>query len=187
MCQIYLYEGNFQRGDGGWSLVREAARRYGWEQGLPHDFMETEIHRSDKGKPFFVDVPVEFSLSHSGMMWMCMLSQGPCGLDLQVVERARDWQAICDRQCSTEEKHYVELWGIEGFYQIWVRKEAFGKCTGNGIFSKMPSMVDKTGDLCHRVTYEGVTYYMEEITILPEVKCAYCTTKEEQIELRILG
>ena len=72
MNRIYIYEGPFERGDAGWNLIRGAACRYGWEENLPYDFSIAEICRTDRGKPFFVDIPVEFSLSHSGMMWMCM-------------------------------------------------------------------------------------------------------------------
>lgn len=189
MKQIYIYDGSFDKGDAGWILVREAAARYGWELHLPYDFEGSSIERTDRGKPFFVDIPVEFSLSHSGAMWMCMFSNQPCGLDLQVVEKDRDWQAVCKRRYTAEEQHYVDLWGVEGFYEIWVRKEAFGKCTGSGIFSDMPAMVDENLDLCKTVVYDSVTYGFEEVIILPEVKCAYCMAGEDKApaELRILG
>ena len=187
MEQIYVYDGSFEQGDKGWSLIREAASRYGWELDLPYDFETAEIQRTDKGKPFFVDIPVEFSLSHSGIMWMCMFSDRPCGLDLQVVESSRDWETICRRRYTMEEQHYVKLWGIEGFYEIWARKEAFGKCTGQGIFSEMPSMVDENSALCKTVEYEGRKYYLENLMICPDMKCAYCLTEAASVELRILG
>ena len=188
--QIYIYDGSFDRGDRGWMLVREAAARYGFELDLPYDFEAAEIQRTDRGKPFFVDIPVEFSLSHSGVMWMCMFSDTPCGLDLQEAEADRDWEAIAKRRYTAEEQHYVDLWGVEGFYEIWVRKEAFGKCTGRGIFSQMPSMVDEDYELCEAVEYEGQTYHMEGLAVLPSVKCAYCTAGGDAAmpaELRILG
>lgn len=170
-------------------LVREAAARYGWELELPYDFEGAAIERTDRGKPFFVDIPVEFSLSHSGAMWMCMFSNQPCGLDLQAVEPERKWEVIQRRFYTPAEQHYVELWGVEGFYEIWVRKEAFGKCTGLGFFSEMPPMVDENCDLCKTVEHEGVVYAFEEVAILPEVKCAYCVAGEDKApaELRILG
>jgi len=191
MNRIYIYDGYFEKGERGWSLIRAAAGRYGEEAGLNEDFEKTEIVRADNGKPFFVDIPVEFSLSHSGMMWMCLFSDKPCGLDLERVDRDREWAAIARRRYTSEEQHYVELWGIEGFYEIWVRKEAFGKCTGRGIFSEMPSMVDSQTDLKAKLEYGGVDYAMESIEISPEVKCAACIVAEadrkEPIELRILG
>ncbi|MBR3755728.1 MAG: 4'-phosphopantetheinyl transferase superfamily protein [Firmicutes bacterium] len=187
MKQVYIYDGSFDRGDRGWMLVREAAARYGWELDLPYDFEAAQIARTENGKPFFVDVPVAFSLTHSGIMWMCMFASSPCGLDLQIIERDRNWESISRRLYTQEEQHYVELWGIDGFYDIWVRKEAFGKCTGRGIFSKMPSMADGKGDLCNPISDGGLTYYFEEIAISPDMKCVCCTMDAEPVELRILG
>jgi len=191
MNQVYIYDGSFDKGDLGWMLVREAASRCGFELDLPYDFEEAEIRRTDKGKPFFVDIPVEFSLSHSGVMWMCMFSDRPCGLDLQVVEEKRDYTKIVKHRYTPEEQHYVDLWGREGFYDIWVRKEAFGKCMGTGIFSDMPSMVDEKTDLKAVLEWKGLCYDMQALDISPEMKCALCIIKKqeqpEQIELRILG
>ncbi len=195
MNQIYIYDGYFEKGERGWPLIREAAARYGLEKGLNADFETAELIRSDSGKPFFVDIPVEFSLSHSGMMWMCLFSNQPCGLDVQQItgsrEEKRKRENVTRRFFTREEQHYVELWGKEGFYEIWVRREAFGKCTGKGIFSGMPSMVDEQTELKTKLEQDGKTYYMESIEISPEVKCAACIIAEaagkEPIELRILG
>ena len=196
MEQIYIYDGYFEKGEGGWPMIRSAAAQYGAESDLPYDFAAAEIQRTEKGKPFFVDIPVEFSLSHSGVMWMCMFSDKPCGLDLQEIEAKREYANIAARRYTPEEQHYVELWGKEGFYDIWVRKEAFGKCTGMGIFSEMPSMVDEKTDLKKELEWKGIHYTLEELAIAPEMKCAVCRMKEhgrygdearKTIELRILG
>lgn len=191
MNQVYIYDGYFEKGEGGWPLIRAAAARYGAETGLATDFASTEIVRTEKGKPFFVHLPVDFSLSHSDMMWMCLFSDKPCGLDVERVDRHRDWAAIARRCYTPDEQHYVELWGEEGFYEIWVRKEAFGKCTGDGIFGKMPSMVDEQADLKDVLDIDGTIYQMQSIEISPEVKCAACIAagapEKELIELRIIG
>ncbi len=186
MSSIYIYDGPFERGDGGYPLIKEAAARYAAEKGLDFDFYKGDIQRSDKGKPFFVDGPVEFSLSHSGIMWMCMLSHRPCGLDLQVMKDC-DYEKLAQRFYTPQECHYVELWGQDGFFDVWVRKEAFAKCTGKGFFSHMPSMADENTDLVSSVEHGGVTYYFEEVEISPEMKCAVCTTEKDTVELRILG
>ena len=185
MNSIYVYDGPFQKGDAGYDLVRMAAAGYVEENGLHWDVLGAEILREDKGKPYFTDIPIEFSLSHSGQMWMCMFSESPCGLDLQQI-RACDFEAVAARQYSQEERHYVDLWGLDGFFDIWVRKEAFVKCTGQGLFSDMPSTAEE-GELCGQVQWKGKTYYFTDIPIDPGIRCAACTERETEIELRILG
>ena len=187
MLYIYIYEGPFVKGDKGWKILKASAKRFFAERKLPYDMENVEIRRSEKGKPFFEDTPVEFSISHSGIMWMCLFSEKPCGLDLQEVESGRDWQAISRRYYTAEEQHYVELWGIEGFYDVWVRKEAFGKCIGQGFFADMPSMVDEETELRMQVKYEDTDYFFQEISLIPKIKCVACVLEREPIELRILG
>lgn len=193
MNHIYLYDGMFEKGEAGWPLIKEAAARYNGELGLGYDFDQAVICRGENGKPFFQGIPVEFSLSHSGIMWMCMFSEQPCGLDLEMVEEARSYTTVAKRRYTKEEQHYVDLWGSEGFYEVWVRKEAFVKCLGNSIFSEMPSMVDEEGELKGELQWEGVTYYMESLEISPEMKCAFCVKEKPQggeergAELRLLG
>lgn len=185
MSRIYLYDGPFEKGEAGYPLVQLAGERYAQEMGLNYDFSSAQICREEKGKPYFVDIPLEFSLSHSGQMWMCIVSDSPCGLDLQQI-RACSFEAVASRQYSEEEQHYTALWGIEGFFDIWVRKEAFVKCTGQGLFSHMPSVAGKDGDLCRTVRWKGKQYFFTDIDIGPELRCSVCSEKELSIEMRLL-
>lgn len=186
MNSIYLYEGPFEKGDKGYPMIREAAARYAAEMGLDYDLNQAEILREEKGKPYFVDIPIEFSLTHSGELWMCLFSRMPCGIDLQMVKDC-DFEKIADRQYTGQEQHYVKLWGSTGFFDVWVRKEAFCKCTGQGFFTQMPSMVDENCDLCSQVDYQGKTYYFTEVPISDDLKCVVCSGDEMEIEMRILG
>lgn len=189
MNTIYIYDGVFEKGEKGYPLIKAGAEAYCREREISADFAEAEIQRTEKGKPYFTGVPVEFSLSHSGLLWMCMFSDKPCGLDLQEVKDCR-FEDIAKRHFSEAEQHYTELWGIDGFFELWVRKEAFGKMTGEGLFSDMPEMVSGKCDLLSEVVWNGVTYYFTEIFIAPELKCAVCTGNQvnsEEIEMRVLG
>lgn len=69
MNHIYLYEGPFEKGDKGYPMIKEAARRYALENDLNLDLEQAEIVREEKGKPYFADLPLEFSLTHSGQLW----------------------------------------------------------------------------------------------------------------------
>lgn len=186
MDSIYLYEGPFEKGDRGYPMIQEAAARYASENALACDLYGAQILREEKGKPYFADIPIEFSLSHSGQLWMCLFSQRPCGLDLQHIKDC-EYEKIADRQYTGEEQHYVDLWGLEGFFDVWVRKEAFCKCTGQGFFTQMPSMTTAEGDLKEELLVDGKSYYFTEISIANDLKCVVCSGEPMNIEMRILA
>lgn len=185
MSHIYIYEGHFEKGEKNHPLIRRAAALYAEERGFSYPVFEAEIIRSEKGKPFFADIPLEFSLTHSGQLLMCMVGESPCGVDLQEVKSC-SFEKLSGRFFTPEEEHYVKLWGEEVFFDIWVRKEAFCKCTGQGFFSDMPSVVDGNSDLLKKISQQGSDYFFTEIEIAPELKAAACTTCDEKIEMRLL-
>lgn len=181
MNSIYIYDGEFQKGEEGYHLIRLAGARHCLENGLEFDVGTQEILRDEKGKPYFADIPLEFSLTHSGQLWMCMFSEAPCGLDLQMMKDC-DWKALAERWFLPEEAKYVKEEGPEGFFHVWVRKEAYCKMTGAGLFGEeMPCVLEDQG------LYHGIPYSFEEIEISDDMKCAFCTQGEGGYELRILA
>ena len=76
--------------------------------------------------------------------------------------------------------------GLDGFFDVWVRKEAFAKCTGLGIFSDMPSVVKENSELVSAVDWKDRQYFFTDIEISPDLRCAVCTDDEVQVGLRIL-
>ena len=160
---IYIYEGDFSTGDAGFPMIKRAAELFGEENGIeiPEDL---QILREEKGKPYFPDFPVHFSLSHSESMWMCMFAGTPCGLDVQKMRKC-SWEKIAERNFTDREIRYAELFGEEGFFQVWVRKEALAKYTGKGFFGGMPQTVDENIDPAETVEVDGKKLFMREIYI----------------------
>lgn len=160
----------------GEDLVRQAAaaccRKQGITVGESSDYL---IERTEKGKPCFPNLPIEFSVSHSGGLWICMVGDGPCGIDLQEM-KACDYMKIAARFFSPQEQAFVVQRGLRGFYQIWTRREAFAKYTGDGLFGgPIPSFTDEEGRLCPGVnTKEGLVYVHElKLAQHPSYMCAY--------------
>lgn len=88
------------------------------------------------GKPYVVDLPVQFNLSHSGPYALCAVAARPVGADIQVLRPVKD--ALIRRVCSPEELAYLCGQGDRSlqaarFIQLWTVKEALLKCCGTGI------------------------------------------------------
>lgn len=187
MFNLYFFEGEDLQGEKGEDLVREAARVYLSGRGAQvPDEQKMEICRTEKGKPYFPHLDVEFNVSHSSAMWVCLMGDTPCGIDLQEVT-ACEFKKIAAKYFTRQEQSYVFKHGIEGFFTIWTRREAFGKYTGNGFFGgDMPSFVGEDGELTRIFRRGEKTVYMREIPIASYIKCAYCN-EEKNDEIQVFG
>ena len=187
MFHIYLYEGEKIHGADGETLVREAASAYCREHNVGIEKSNSfEILREAKGKPYFPNLPIKFNISHSGQMWICIMGETPCGIDIQEVKEC-SFKKIAAKYFSRQEQSYVFKYGLDGFFQIWTRREAFGKYTGGGFYDEhMPSFVDEQGQLKPYIKRQDNTVYLRELDMGPNIKCAYCN-QEEQDEVYIFG
>ena len=111
-----------------WSLLAEGLRRLGLEA-LP------EVRFDPGGKPYFVNSPLHFSLSHSGKLAAALISEEPCGVDVErlrpeVAERLRE-RCLSDGERAR---------GCD-FFEIWTKKECIAKLDGSGMRSH-PGEID---------------------------------------------
>lgn len=95
------------------------------------------------GKPYAVDLPVQFNLSHSGLYALCAVSARPVGADIQVLRPVKD--TLIRRVCSPEELDYLRWQGDRSlqtarFIQLWTVKEALLKCRGTGIRTELQTV-----------------------------------------------
>lgn len=91
----------------------------------------------EKGKPYFENIPLFFSISHSGEYVLCAVSGRELGADIQKIQSA-DVLKLAKRFFSESECRILE--GCEShrerqrlFFGFWTRKEAYGKLTGEGL------------------------------------------------------
>lgn len=101
--------------------------------------------RTETGKPYVKDLPVEFNISHSGDMVVCAVDDKPVGIDVEKI-RPIDLK-LAKRICTDEELVYLfdhipteqdfayttdqEL--LTRFFELWTANEAYGKCIGAGM------------------------------------------------------
>lgn len=92
------------------------------------------VLRDSKGKPYFEGCSgIFFSVSHSGNWWGCLMAAEQVGFDLEVIRNRKNYEGIAARFFTEEEHQYVMRNGIFGFFEIWVRKEAYVKYLGTGL------------------------------------------------------
>ena len=184
MTAIYIYEGKYEKGELGWPLVRLAVSDYLQDYELNASQLEIEVDQW--GKPFFTNLNLDFSISHSGDMWMCAFSEKPCGIDVQE-KRTSKWEKISERFYTPGERSFVQEEGEEGFYKIWVRKEALGKLIGRGFHGPMPSLASDGGSLLDEIDLDGNKIFIKEIKISRGIFCALATYDSEGEVIRVIA
>lgn len=126
-------------GRSGHEAGRELLRRLYYEEtGKPLP----EIRIQKRGKPFFADSPLHFSISHTERHAFCVLAHCPVGMDAEEMDRMVR-PALMQRALSPAEQ--VRCAQAEdprlAFLALWVQKEAAVKLTGEGL-QCMPNQTD---------------------------------------------
>lgn len=189
---MHLYFSKNQTQKKSQSLLCEAFKKYGMQKGVRLLCEEKFVLRKGKhGKPYIeptheMGESIEFSISHSGLYWVCLIAKSAVGVDIERKKNISEARfiKIAQRFFSEEEQTYVKQYGKEGFYHIWVRKEAFIKCKGTGLSENLKSfsVVNEEGDLKRQVN--GL--WMQELFLPVEVYGAYCCESEiGKIETRV--
>lgn len=93
-----------------------------------------EIRVTDRGKPYFADSPVHFSISHTAGRVFCVLSENPVGIDAEAVTRDIRLELADKILSATEQALYRQAADKrDALLRFWVLKEASVKCTGEGL------------------------------------------------------
>ena len=93
-----------------------------------------EILVTERGKPYFQDNPVHFSISHTKKHVFCVLSDRPVGIDAEECDRVVK-PALAKKILSPEEaaRYARETDPRTALLRLWVLKEAQVKATGEGL------------------------------------------------------
>ena len=101
------------------------------------------------GKPYAEGLDIHFSVSHSGNLAVCAISDKPVGIDVEQNKKANFNVA---RRCFTKTELQYVLSGKEKsqqrFFEVWTKKEAYVKLLGTGTqdFLKFNVVGNKTID-----------------------------------------
>jgi len=91
----------------------------------------------DKGKLSFKNIPLQFNLSHSGNVAMCVMStlrvgcdiEGGREADMKIARRFFAANEISVLENVADPENRARL-----FFDIWTKKESFIKCIGMGLY-----------------------------------------------------
>lgn len=140
-----------------------------------------EVCMNEFEKPFYKEYPeIHFSLSHSGVMAMCVISDRPVGCDVEKI-RERDLD-IAKRFFTSEEYDLIKSQKTDElqtkmFFRIWTLKESFVKCIGTGLstplneFSIIP---DWHGKITLNQTISNSEYNFVELNLDDGYKYSVC-------------
>ena len=92
------------------------------------------VERTALGKPYFLNCPWHFSLTHTKGHAFCVLSQKPVGIDAEEEDRKINL-ALADKILSPGERAQYDAAADKrlALLTFWVLKEAQVKCTGQGL------------------------------------------------------
>lgn len=93
-----------------------------------------QILVTDRGKPYFQDSPLHFSISHTKHHVFCALSDSPIGIDAEELDRDIDLR-LAQKILSPAEKDQYDRAADKrlALLTFWVLKEAHAKFTGEGL------------------------------------------------------
>lgn len=106
---------------------------YALRDTMPEIEFPVEIVTDKSGKPELADVPLRFSLSHSGDRCACAVYDRAIGVDIQ--KRAAADVRILERRFTLREREFVLNSADRGaaFTRVWTMKESYVKAHGTGI------------------------------------------------------
>lgn len=93
------------------------------------------ISRTANRKPYFDNLPLHFSISHSNSLSVASIGETPLGVDIELLDNTRDTSRLVSRFFNEEEKSRLNAspsFDTE-FYSIWTKKEALSKISGEGL------------------------------------------------------
>ena len=105
------------------------------------------------GKPFLPGHPdIHFNLSHCGRAAMCAVSDAPVGCDIESVVESLDMD-LCRRCFNEQETDFILRSDSPclAFTELWTRKEAYLKLTGEGLMDDLPALFDSPAT--RRITF----------------------------------
>jgi len=97
----------------------------------PSEFTNLQVMTGPSGKPYITGHPSwHFNISHSHGIGVCAVGRVPIGVDIERIEKRRNWPEIAERFFQKQEISYLRHQrenDVASFYHFWTRKESWLK------------------------------------------------------------
>lgn len=120
---------------------------------------EIVFERTEKGKPYAKNLPVHFSISHSGDIVICAVSDCEIGIDIEKIRSIN--LRTAERFATKSEKEHIQK-SENGFFEIWTLKEAYFKCIGTGLGSDIKDVSFAVDNGCIACSEKGFHFSFYE-------------------------
>lgn len=98
---------------------------------------------SEHGKPFLKEHPdIHFSISHCKEAVGCIISDRPCGLDIEHIRHAKEDLVRHTMSPQEMESIYADPFPDIAFTRLWTQKEAVLKLIGTGIVDDLHHVLE---------------------------------------------
>lgn len=89
---------------------------------------------TDRGKPYFENSSLRFSITHTKKHVFCVLSEREVGIDAEEMDRDIPLKLAEKILSAAEmERYHAAMDRRDALLRLWVLKEAAAKCTGQGL------------------------------------------------------
>lgn len=180
---MYLFILKHSRRDTTPELIRKCLKKYVREKDIDLPDTDVSITYAENGKPYFPDLQIHFSVSHSGDYWACAFETEPIGFDIEDLNtkknKLRLQDRIAKRYFTKQEYEYINQNRGDSFFEIWVRKEAYVKYKGSGIKEGLSTFnLVEEGKLLSQLE----DTYIESFKVKPKLFGAYCAKNRLLLE-----
>lgn len=171
-------------GDSYLSLTAELVTRFAVSKET--NCQNEKINILRRGKPLLKYPPnIHFNISHSKDWIICAIAKYPIGVDIEFINKDRNYLQIAERCFTEEEKAYMlssDSWNnkLERFYQLWSLKESYIKADGRGLAVSMNSFSIRPYEehILLRTANPLKNCIFRYYDMIPNYSAAVCSTKD---------
>ena len=162
------------------------------------------VRRTERGKPYIAgDTGIGVSVSHSGDWFVCALTEGNVGVDIEQHRQAGEhllsaiskrFTQIAKRFFHPQEAAFVEQDPLGRFHMIWTAKESYVKYTGTGmdetfgeycVFPTVPGE-EKTYRQGLHAEWESGGLFFRQMSCMNGYTLCVCRTKPFDVQIQCM-